>query len=435
MLLIYSEKFSPRLQYILQELLQRRLGLAFSLTQDWNFFRASQKPKINYSNQIDEHSLQISTHGLLNETTIEKQNIEVKKHTDWQFYFFEKNATIPFDLFSAAFWLLSRYEEYNLTNPDKHGRFPHEQSLAFKNHFEHIPLVDAWIKQLGFELQQLFPTLEIKQNKFQFLSTIDIDFAFRYSGAGLKRQFGKLLKALWQRRFSDVASQLLTLIGSKKDAYDMYDYIQKITQSHNQPLQYFMLMRNGNEYDKNINPHSPDMKRLLKKLSAEVTVGLHPSYNSSDELALLKEEKKLLETYLGKTVTNSRQHFLRVKFPTTFRNLIEAKVENDFSLGYTNHCGFRASTTNPFLFFDLEKNETTNLLLHPVALMDTALRYGMKLTPREAKQKVKQLMNEAEKTGGTFIIIWHNSNLGKEEGWQEWREVFEKIHTLASIKN
>lgn len=434
MLLIYSDKFTQRLQYILQELLQRRLGLIFSLTQDWDFFLASQEVKINYSNQTDERALNILPHGLLDETTIVKQNISVKKHPDWRFIFFEQNTNIPFDIFSAAFYLLSRYEEYNLTQTDKHGRFLHEQSLAFQNGFEHIPLVDIWAQQLGFELKKMFPAIEIKQKHFQFLSTVDIDFAFRYTGIGLTRQIGKLFKSFLQRRFSDVSSQLFTFFGGTKDPYDTYDYIHKITQSSNQQLQYFVLMCSGTDYDKTINPHSPEMNRLLKRLSAKANIGAHPSYNSTEEISLMKEEKTLLENHIGKEISNSRQHFLRVKFPTTFRNLIEAKIENDFSLGYTNHCGFRASTTNSFLFFDLERNEQTRLLLHPVAAMDTALRYGMKLNVKEAKQKAEQLMNEVEKTGGTFISIWHNSNLGKEEGWQEWREVFEKIHTLASIK-
>jgi hypothetical protein len=103
-------------------------------------------------------------------------------------------------------------------------------------------------------------------------------------------------------------------------------------------------------------------------------------------------------------------------------------------MGFANHCGFRASTAYPFTFFNLHSNRQLPLILYPVTIMDTALRYGMKLTPVQAMYEIETDMNEVEKTGGVFISIWHNSNLSASEGWESWREVFSKMHTLASIK-
>jgi hypothetical protein len=55
---------------------------------------------------------------------------------------------MPFDIFSAAFYLMSRYEEYLPSIRDKHDRFDAKQSLAYKENFLHQAVVDRWAIQL-----------------------------------------------------------------------------------------------------------------------------------------------------------------------------------------------------------------------------------------------------------------------------------------------
>lgn len=435
MILIYSEKESPRLDYIVHELLERRLGLTAQICYNRADFETQHLPKINYSSIPVQGALQIYPQGLLHDTSIQKQDIEVRKHPYWNYYFFEQQSEhIPFDILSASFWILSRYEEYTAEETDEHGRFSHEHALAYKNGFLRIPLVDRWAKSLGSMLKKQFPKLVIAEPSFNFISTVDIDFAYRYKGIGLTKQVGKLFKSFIQGRFSDIISQLQTLIGTRPDPYDTYELINKLVNDNRLPLMYFFLMRTGTAYDKNIHPYGPEMRTIAKCLSKEFACGIHPSYYSAELDTLLHEEKQLLEQYTGKKTIQSRQHFLRLNLPQTYEQLSEAGIMEDYSMGFPNHCGFRASTAYPFSFFNLHSNRQLPLILHPVTVMDTALRYGMKLTPVQAMHEIETYMNEIEKTGGVFIPIWHNSNLSAAEGWESWREVFNKMHTLASIK-
>jgi hypothetical protein len=433
MILIYSEKDSPRLRYVVHELLERRMGLETRICTNRETFEEYTLPKINYSAFAIVGALHIYPNGLLQQTTIVNQKIAVVKHPQWQHLFFEQaGASIPFDIFAAVFWLLSRYEEYNALDTDEHGRFMHEKALAYTNGFLNKPLVDIWAEQLGYVIRQIFPEVMIKKPPFQFLSTIDIDFAYRYKGIGVKRGVAKLIKAIFELRLTDALQQLQTIAGAEKDPYDTYTYISKTAQNHSVPLLYFFLLRTGTQFDKNIDPISADMRALAMKLSREFACGIHPSYGCTHEM--LQVEIKQLEAYTGKNVNQSRLHFLKINLPYSFTMLAAAGIKADYSMGYSKHCGFRASTSNPFYFFNLHTNECTSLLLYPSAVMDTALRYGMKLDTHEAEQTIESCMNEVAKTGGMFISIWHNSNLSKAEGWMEWREVFEKMHRLASIK-
>ncbi len=435
MILIYSDKDSLRLQYILKELLGCRMGATYSLTNDFEAFLTHQGTKINYSKRQVEHALTIIPHGLLWETGITPQQITVKQEKWWRFYFFEQNSDpVPFDIFSAAFWLLSRYEEYHTTTSDAHGRFDHQASLAYKEQFLSVPLVDCWVQQLVYHLKQQFSDFKIKETGFEPLSTIDIDFAYRYIGIGLGRQLGKLTKSLLQLRLADTFTQLKSMFGFERDPYDTYGYIRQMALTNQVPLQYFVLMKSGTSYDKNINPDDPLMRQTLHKISQEFPVGLHPSYHSADQKNLLQEEKTKLEKLLQQQVSVSRQHFLRFRLPQTYQVLAEAGFTADYSMGYSNICGFRASTCKPFYFYNPENDTSSELLVYSPVVMDTALRNGMKLTAEQASILTEQLMNEVQKAGGLFISIWHNSNLGREEGWEPWRKVFEKMHTLASVK-
>lgn len=75
-------------------------------------------------------------HDLLLEQGINDVEIYIQ---DWDeipcFFPTSKNCFLPFDVFAASFYLLSRYEEYLPHLKDEHGRYPASESLAFKNGF------------------------------------------------------------------------------------------------------------------------------------------------------------------------------------------------------------------------------------------------------------------------------------------------------------
>jgi hypothetical protein len=115
-----------------------------------------------------------------------------------------------------------------------------------------------------------------------------------------------------------------------------------------------------------------------------------------------------LETIIQQPVVKSRQHFLKMKFPDTYRNLIQVGIYEDYTLGYHDRIGFRAGICVSFPFFDLLQNQKTELQLYPLIFMDNGL------IPFENKEmeyfaKVLKIVAAVKKVNGCFIVLWHNS--------------------------
>ncbi|MFZ9586930.1 MAG: hypothetical protein ACO29U_04960, partial [Crocinitomicaceae bacterium] len=125
-----------------------------------------------------------------------------------------------------------------------------------------------------------------------------------------------------------------------------------------------------------------------------------------------------------KPVTKNRQHFLVLNLPTTYQSLIHQNITDDYSMGYADIAGFRAGTARSFPWFDLEKNDITNLIIHPFSYMDGTLKEYLNLEPHEAKLKIAELFKEVCLHGGQFSYIWHNETIGDYAHWNGWKDVF-----------
>ncbi len=121
----------------------------------------------------------------------------------------------------------------------------------------------------------------------------------------------------------------------------------------------------------------------------------------------------------------SRQHYLKLEFPTTYQRLLQIGIEADYTMGYAEQVGFRASIATPFFWFDLSKNEATRLRVFPFQVMDITLKNYLQLQPEEAIALTRELFEATKSVNGHFISLWHNNSLCEQEGWQGWRKVME----------
>jgi hypothetical protein len=433
-ILVYCEQDSIRLKYIVDELLESRASLRVHYTHSLQHFQHSEiSMKLAYAAvKPNTNCIHIAPHGLLDQTEIIQQDIRVVNNPDWLHIFFSQiNADLPFDIFSASFYLITRYEEYLPHTKDIHGRFDHVASIAYKNGFLKIPIIDHWVFVLVKYLEQHFDVTIKNSNRFRFISTIDVDYAYLYKGIGYKRWWRKFLKSAADFRLADMFTQLLVLVGLSKDPYDTYDYINEVNEAFTPKPLCFYLIGRSTHLDKNIKADSFHLKPLLRRLTKMFGVGIHPSYNSYNSAKLITLEKKLLQQKSSLPIVISRQHYLRFSIPHTFHILEQTGITDDYSMGYANSTGFRASTCKRFLFFNLQINKPGSLIVHPICMMDTTLRYAMKLTPDEAIHEAEQLMQLVKKYGGDCILIWHNSSLSDIDHWKPWRIVYQTIHQQA----
>jgi hypothetical protein len=178
------------------------------------------------------------------------------------------------------------------------------------------------------------------------------------------------------------------------------------------------------KFDKNISHRSAGLRDLIGKVSARANVGIHPSYASNGSLERLKTEVSRLGAILKMDVEKSRQHYLKVDLPHTYRDLMAAGMCEDYSLGYVDRPGFRSGTCTPHYFFDFQKQEVTTLKVFPLAAMDATLRDYMGLKPHEAEAGLIELIARVKAVNGTFVSLWHNDSLSDLEPWKGWRDVY-----------
>src|SRR6187399_271928 len=106
-------------------------------------FELSQGAKINYSEANFDDALNIRPHSILFDHGIRDYHLQIGAHERFRKVFFRNNSDpIPFDLPGAAFWLLSRYEEYLPYKADIQNRFHYRSSVAYQYDFLHFPLVN-----------------------------------------------------------------------------------------------------------------------------------------------------------------------------------------------------------------------------------------------------------------------------------------------------
>ena len=171
MLLIYLPIITKRSEYIFDHLFRNELGINFNTTTDINAFNNHNEEKINYSANRFDNEFFVNSFGLLRKTPIKKIHLPVGEINQIKVIFPNENCDVGFDIFSAIFFMISRYEEYLPFKPDRYGRFDAEESLAFRNNFLHIPIVDYWIILFKNILQKRFLRLKIKTKPFNALLT------------------------------------------------------------------------------------------------------------------------------------------------------------------------------------------------------------------------------------------------------------------------
>ena len=427
-MIVYANKITPRLQYILDFIGKQVTGEGFQLTTDSFVFSDYAGPKLNYSGtRINNEELRINNSPLLFEDSIKEQDISCFKVNGHK-AFFKTDGDYPFDIFAATFYLLSRYEEYLPHQKDMYGRYAHENSLAFKEEFLNIPLINIWLQDFRQTLKGRFPSLTIHHSPFTFQPTYDIDEAFAFKNKGLMKAAGGIARSVVNREWAILNERINVLREKSQDPYDAYDWMDKLHEKNNlKPTYFFHVANEKGKYDKNVSPTYPAMRQLIKQHADKYAIGIHPSWRSGDEEELLEEEIRTLETISEKKIKFSRQHYIRFHLPHTFRRLIAAGITDDYSVGYGSINGFRASVATSFYWYDLKRDEQTNLLLHPFCFMEANSFFEQKYLPQRAYEEMMHYYNAVKTVNGNLITIWHNTFLGSYRSFEGWKHVYEEF--------
>lgn len=415
-MILYATHISERLRYIVQTL----LGEACAITDAVAVYQQNTGFHINYSDQsFDVDDCRIVPHGLLHESGIRTQSIGI---TDWRGLpvFFQTSSDLTFDIFAAAFYLLSRYEEYLPFTPDSLGRFSHNASVASQKGFLQRPLINEWLLQW----KQAFPALQLKQTKFQFQPTYDVDIAYAYKGKPFYTQCLPLLKSLLRADFDGCAQQWLVWNGKAPDPFDQTEWLKEMHQAQWRPFYFVLAARRRSQLDKHVNRTA--LAAFVSKLDAK-QIGIHPSAQAYHSKHILAEEYQFLSTAISSTIQQSRQHYLMLTFPETYRRLIELGIKADYSMGYSTANGFRASYAMPFYWYDIANEQITGLQVFPFACMDTTCIFQLQLSAVETAQEYQYYLKTIQAVDGYYATVAHPHYLIKSPLFEGYRQAYAKL--------
>ncbi|GAA4948834.1 hypothetical protein GCM10023314_22650 [Algibacter agarivorans] len=431
MLLVYTHKISPRLKYVFKHICTRILGIEVSFTTKIEVFIAHDSMKMSYTKQQLGNEFFIKSHEILFEQGL--SDVEIHMH-DWGqtkcfFYNGEKSA-MPFDIFSAAFYLLSRYEEYLPHVKDEFGRFTATESLAYKKGFLHQPVVDIWAYKFKDALQKQFPEFEFPTRTYSIKPIIDVPSAYSYKLKGIMRTLGGVIKDFSRFRFISLYRRFMVILGFKHDPFDTFKYVINRQKTSNFKFLFFFLIGDYSTYDKGINHNKKKFVSLIKYVADYCKVGLKISFFAIEDEAILKKEKLRMEDILNTNLKASRQSFSKLNLPESYRNLITLEIQEDYTMGYVNQAGFRAGSCTPFLFYDLDYEVQTPLKVNSYHLMDYALLKNRSLLDK--KKALNEIIYEIKQVNGEFVPVFHNYTFSDDDRWKGFKELFNIILDSAN---
>ena len=421
-------EITPRIEYSFDLIFRNILGIDLVFSTNPEEYKQSALPKINYSQTNFSSGLFLKAHPILFEKNIVVQEIDTIEYLNMQLFFSTSNDSfLSFDPFAMTFYLVTRYEEYQSKNTDEHDRFTDSENILVRLGLHQKPIVDQMAYWVAEKVIAEYPEFKFRKRTFQLITTIDIDNAWAFKHKSPLVAFGAILKAISHGRSDELKQRAVVFLGLRNDPYDTYKYILETYKGLLNRVLFFFLIGDRDKYDRNISHKNKSFRQLIADIASVCEVGIHPSYSSNEKAWLFETEKERLENVIKKPVTQSRQHYLKLKFPKTYQNAIKSGITDDYSMGFASLVGFRAGTCTPFNFFDLSQNKSTELQIHPFQTMDVTLKNYLHLDPQSAWQIIEELMHEVKKVNGTFISLWHNESLKNSGQWLGWREVFEQI--------
>lgn len=303
-------------------------------------------------------------------------------------------------------------DEYEAGERDIYGRLPHSLS----KHVRTIdPVVSSYLVSKGLDLK--YPG----GKKFAVCLTHDIDNLMITARTGISDS----LKNLAGGNISGAISSIRSSISRKRNPLVNFDKIMDLEEKFGARSTFFFLSLARGEQDYNYD--LKDFSRELKWITDRgFEIGLHGGHSTYTSEKRISDEKRKLERVVGISVSGYRNHFLRFKYPDTWRYLERAGFRYDSTMAYTTSVGWKNATCHPFIPFDRNRNEFLGIWEIPLAVMDRTLIGRLGLDHDNSIGLVSRLIDKVRQLNGVLTINWHNSEFSNENG-----SLYEKILKLA----
>lgn len=429
---VWIETPSSKARYAVEQLLRVMLGWEIRYAGTKADLETMDGPRLIYGDAAVDGAYRIAPSGWLREVALEAMDPACSVIDRVPVLFPMNDGNHPFDVVSATFYLLARVEEYLPLPEDAHGR-PHTDRLhAARFGYLHRPIVDEWALQLFDRWRAHDARVPAPKRAYRQVFTVDLDNGFKYLGRSWWRTLGSAARDVLHGRWKAVQERMAVLRGRLPDPFVLDEEVLGAVSSHADRALAFVLAGDRGEWDHAVSVEHPRYARVLRGLAERMEIGVHPSYDSSVVEGLTRRETERLRDVVGVEIRASRQHFLRCRIPGTFRTALMLGTREEHSMGCHDRLGFRAGTCTPYQWYDLQRDTSTDLIVHPFCVMDNTLREKLRLSPDEAIHEVRAMIAAVRGVQGTFTGLWHESFLARTGADHPWRAAILRIIAEAA---
>ena len=426
MILIYTHQVNARISYVFTHFFETYTRNSIQITNVLETFIAHSGPKFSYTSHKLSNEFFVQANSLLFEQGVREHDISISRwKTTPVFFPCDEGSSIPYDIFAATFYMLSRYEEHIPHLKDDMNRFYTNGSLAGKHKFANKPVVDMWAKQFLDCFSEFFAETLISPPKLRLQTILEVPEAFAYKSKSMLRTTVESVFDIFNFRFVKLFERFAVRLSFKPDPFDIYNAWIDLHKKYNIPTKVMFLFARPSANDRNISIFKHRFLKKIKDVADYMPTSLLASYQSTDQPQLLQIEVNRFSEIIHHPLKDIRQHLIRLRFPTSYDHFTKLGFVNDYSLQFGDYLGYRAGTGFPFQFYNLSKEHRSNLFIHPVVANEAVLR--AKRFPRKARRLLEQCKTYNKEYGTPLTLVLTNTIMDERIKNKSWKRMFNEF--------
>ncbi len=309
------------------------------------------------------------------------------------------------DIFASAFYFLTLWYEKVITEKDEHDRSPDRVNILVRNNLHYRPVVCEYVAFLSKLLKFIGVRAELK-NQYTLRITHDVDMLQRFTSPidFAKGAVNDILRRHSIRYFYKTTKAYLGYgLGRRRDPYDTFDFLMDTSERAGLVSEFNFIPSKLDEpyafYDYRDVLAAQKIQHIRERGHI---IGLHGSYRAYRDKQLFLEELQRFKQTWHIEPKVGRQHFLRFAVPYTWQIWEEAGLEDDSTIGFNKHAGFRVGICYPYKVFDIEQRKTLTLTESPLLLMEGALLNEIGHDFHKFWDKAMELHRQVKRYNGNF---------------------------------
>jgi len=413
-LIVFSTLLTPRIKYIFNFIFKDILKAEVEFTGNSQYFLQSDNIKISYGELPLADELFFKSTSLLLSNKVEEFNLKTTLFGEYQVPFPVKDSLLPFDVFAASFFIVSRYEEY-LHQKTSTEDFKANKSHQYKWRILDKPIIDEWALILKNLILKKYPGFKFYDKKFVQQPTINFTITPNVPDGFLsKTKF--FISSVFKKENVYLTSKFDKITGLGVDNEAVLADLEKSLDKKNNPLFFIGFPNVPDEYIR---------RNGISNLLAEKSVGLlKPCDNETQNVSGIKEAVSKLKKIHPEQINLNSQQLEVLRFPICYLNLLNSGINSDYSMGYADTAGFRAGTCTPFNWYDLQLEKVTPLSVKSYCISDSVLQFKHL---EEAKKIVNDYIDAVKVVDGAFFSSWQLRSLSNNYKYKKLKTVFNEM--------